>query len=461
MSKTDMTITLPFSEKSFWIVTVLLAVIALSVMFTYLGVDRAKNRKLPEDWQMKTVAGFTGIFAPIWALLVLLVIYALWEIAWAFGGELNGDELRWHVLALVGLLTALGGLLGTPLALLRVTTTERQVRAAEEGLITDRINKAVEGLGAEKSVKRDSKEWTEPNIEVRIGALYALERIMQDSERDHIHIVELLCAYIRNNAPIDLPDFPEDETDGVAWHDWRSDSLKHPRLDVDVALKVLENRSKARRDLETSKEFRLVLERSSFAGLILMDREFQRANLRGAEMQGANLSWAKMQGADLSWAKMQGANLYGAKMQGADLYGAKMQGANLSWAKMQGANLYGAKMQGANLYGAKMQGANLYGAKMQGANLYGAKMDIATNLTAATLQGAAVRFVDFAIVPQFKEHLESVFGDRSTTLPDDWDWPEKWPNYEMDNEEFETEWEKFKVDPKGYTPPLPPNSNAG
>ncbi len=86
---------------------------------------------------------------------------------------------------------------------------ERQARTAEQGHITDRITKAVEQLGAEKTVKvqEDGKtvERTEPNFEVRLGAIYALERIAEDSERDHIPIMETLCAYIRQNSSARKP----------------------------------------------------------------------------------------------------------------------------------------------------------------------------------------------------------------------------------------------------------------
>ena len=124
-----------------------------------------------------------------------------------------------------------------PLTLNRLVLSRRQTETAEQGHITDRINKAVEGLGATKLTKtvyetpryqrkdgkwvRDKKailfplcapdgqeiidreivETSEPNLEVRIGAIYALERIAQDSDRDHVQIMEILCAYIRENAP--------------------------------------------------------------------------------------------------------------------------------------------------------------------------------------------------------------------------------------------------------------------
>jgi hypothetical protein len=84
------------------------------------------------------------------------------------------------------------------------------VRYQKEGHITDRINTAVEMLGAEKTVKHRSTddagkevttEETVPNIEVRIGAILSLERIAQDSTthdrgRDHVRVMEILCAYV-------------------------------------------------------------------------------------------------------------------------------------------------------------------------------------------------------------------------------------------------------------------------
>ena len=63
----------------------------------------------------------------------------------------------------------------------------------EQGHITDRFTKAIEQLG-----KLDGER---PNIEVRLGAIYALERIAIDSPRDQWTIMEILTAYVRQNAP--------------------------------------------------------------------------------------------------------------------------------------------------------------------------------------------------------------------------------------------------------------------
>ncbi|MBT4233714.1 MAG: pentapeptide repeat-containing protein, partial [Marinovum sp.] len=134
-----------------------------------------------------------------------------------------------------------------PFALIRVWINDRTIKAAErttnaaeQGLITDRINTAVTGLGVEKTVKQTAPngkitENTDANIEVRLGAVYALERISQDSDRDHMQIMEILCAYIRTNAPWDMDiDVPWDpETPGP---------FKRPRADIQAALTVIGRR---------------------------------------------------------------------------------------------------------------------------------------------------------------------------------------------------------------------------
>jgi hypothetical protein len=70
--------------------------------------------------------------------------------------------------------------------------TARTYRLSREGHLTDRYTKAVEQLGSNK-------------IEVRLGGIYALERLMRDSSTDQPTIVEVLAAYIRQHAPLSHP----------------------------------------------------------------------------------------------------------------------------------------------------------------------------------------------------------------------------------------------------------------
>ena len=129
------------------------------------------------------------------ALLITLVYFL---------GALTGGK---HILesvsgeAALNYLMIIGGILGAPFVVWRILVNQKLADIAEQGLITDRINKAVEQLGAEKTeLKSGGQKISAPNLEVRLGAIFALERISQDSVRDHIMVMEVLSAYIRNAA---------------------------------------------------------------------------------------------------------------------------------------------------------------------------------------------------------------------------------------------------------------------
>ena len=46
---------------------------------------------------------------------------------------------------------------------------------------------------------------TAPNLEVRVGAILTLERIARDNPGDHIRVMDILCAYIRETVPPAMP----------------------------------------------------------------------------------------------------------------------------------------------------------------------------------------------------------------------------------------------------------------
>ena len=62
--------------------------------------------------------------------------------------------------------------------------TWRQVRDTRQGQVTDRYTRAIDQLG-------------QPSPELRVGAIYALERIARDSAADRRTIVEVLATFVR------------------------------------------------------------------------------------------------------------------------------------------------------------------------------------------------------------------------------------------------------------------------
>lgn len=69
------------------------------------------------------------------------------------------DATRGAVVALAAVLAAIAILVGTLVSpSIRVWTSERQTRTLEQGHVTDRLTRAIERLGAEKTVKRTDKD---------------------------------------------------------------------------------------------------------------------------------------------------------------------------------------------------------------------------------------------------------------------------------------------------------------
>lgn len=235
------------------------------------------------------------------------------------------DSIRGRLLQLGAGLVIAGGLVYTGLTF----------RLNREGQVTDRYTKAIEQLGHE-------------TLDVRLGAIYALERIMIDSERDHPTIVEVLAAYVREHAPLGEEPASDDETE------LKFIRPRGPATDVQAALTVLVRRPSGRAE----------------RGFL----DLQRTGLRGADLSRADLSGAILNLADLSGADLTGANLSMAGLVGVDLTDAMLSRADLSGATLAEAILIRAHLFGANLSGALLLMANLDGAHLTGADLSGVSL---------------------------------------------------------------------------------------
>ncbi|WP_417727936.1 pentapeptide repeat-containing protein [Roseovarius sp.] len=378
------------------------------------------------------------LFAGLYVILIQVIFHAPPD------GAQDVWDWRFTLAQLAALTTVLGAMIALPITINRLILTRRQTDTVEQGHITDRINKAVEGLGAQKTVKRQRRrqngrlayamgdnnepdyskpimeEITQSNLEVRIGAIYALERISQDSARDHIQIMEILCAYIRQNAGREDVPLPEGEPTPEEWRAWSSQGLEYPRLDVDVALKVIERRGEDGKRLEKDRDepYRLGLERACLRKIELSRRDLTNADLEEAQFQGANLRFAKLCGVNLALAELQGADLRHADLRGADLSFANLDGARLDRARF----------------------------------------DHETDLNQAKLRGATLRFANYASIRQLTDHLKDMFGDASVILPGGFgpkheSWPQHWPKFKLNDSQFEGEWRDWLANPDTYKPP--------
>jgi uncharacterized protein YjbI with pentapeptide repeats len=212
--------------------------------------------------------------------------------------------------------------------------TWRQIQVSREGQITERFTRAIDQLGSAQP-------------EVRLGGIYALERIAKDSPADRRTVAAVLAALVRTHAPwmVGAPNGPEHPSATV---DERLPWLEHRAVDVQAALWVLSRRPPSPDPLQ------LYLSRVDLRAAFLRD-----ARLPNTAIRHANLARALMPGIDLSRSDLEDTDLRNTDLRAAQLTNASLHKAHLQSADLNGANLRGADLRGANLQGANLQGADL------------------------------------------------------------------------------------------------------
>lgn len=345
----------------------------------WLGISDAPNWKIARP--LGRLIGVVLTFA--FPLLFVTAFFAAFSVTWhtiglGVTGATEGINL--------GAGALIAALLGSPFLIWSTFLKHQTVLFQKEGHITDRINKAVEQLGAEKAIERIGRpvtiwtgkvaritynedraqefsskprtklsptepyqrwnqhteevdegyeqtvstwpdertviEWqgegtnlekdetvgsegpwqvfkeNAPNIEVRIGAILSLERIAQDSTRfdnghDHVRIMEILCAYVRENTATPSLE-PEHDKEGPF-------TL---RTDVQIAIDVIKRRSEEQIGIEASSKYRLDLRQCDFRGANLANGSF-----RGAIFAQSRFEFASLRFSDFSGARFDGSVL--------------------------------------------------------------------------------------------------------------------------------------------------------
>lgn len=251
----------------------------------------------------------------------------------------------------------LGGivlLVGVFFAWRNLQVAQRNQAAAVEGQITERFTRAVDQLASTNSSG-------EPQLETRLGGIYALERIARDSARDHVTVMEILTAYVREHAQED------DE----------APKREKPRADVQAALTVIGRRDPSRDGPDSI--------------------DLSHTLLRGADLREARLSHAYLIGihlekASLGWANLESAILHDAHLEGA--FGSEVV---LTDARMVDAHLEDAHLVGAHLERALLAATDFTRANLAEAHLEGTILRQAIGLT--------------------QEQIRSAFTDAKTQLP--------------------------------------------
>jgi len=259
-----------------------------------------------------------------WAIVggVVLALIVVWyvpkvQVNGLPGNTFNAEnEARRTLVQLLGGLALLAGLW---LTLRRVKASERTAESALDGQVTERFSRAIEHLSSDR-------------LPMRLGGIYALERIGRDSKIDHWTVMEVLSALVRTESP-------------------RDDSKPGPVVGsvAQVALSVI-----ARRDASCDGAHHL---------------DLRGTNLGLAELPGAKLAGADLRLADLSGSCLAGADLKGSELTWAVLASVKGENASLDSARMWGTRLTGARLDGASLRQVDLSGTVLRDASLRNADL--------------------------------------------------------------------------------------------
>jgi hypothetical protein len=217
--------------------------------------------------------------------------------------------------------------------------TARNFTLSRERQVTDSFNTAIDHLGSSR-------------LDVRIGGIYALQRIAYGSGRDHPTVMQVLCTFIREHSHEPWPA----NKDGNLLKRLRRGGEQKTRPDVQAALFVIGYRN-AKSDNQVMDLNHASLRWAIFDGMSINSRrsqhewvakqepsawldavDFTHATLKGVNFEGASLRGAKFIDADLSpndrhTRHPKSANFIGANLIKADFTRADLTRADLTDAK--------------------------------------------------------------------------------------------------------------------------------
>jgi uncharacterized protein YjbI with pentapeptide repeats len=281
------------------------------------------------------------------------------------GRDSGISRLTWVALA-ASMLPGLAALVALLFTWMSVGQTNKDLRISEQGQITNRFNAAITNLGS-------------PSLDVRLGGIYALQRIMQDSSRDQRTVVSVLSAFVRQHAPV-----PDSGFKPAAEH--------RPPTDVAAVVSVLGNRSADREVTQDGKP----LYRADLSSVDLRGLEREVGLTEGGMPRRSNFRFAFLTGADLRDAGLENFDLSGASLDNANMPGVNLLNANLRHAFLGGADLTNARLGAADMTDAELDGANLHNAHLSraGETDETSEADSSANLTRAHLIGADLSTAD-------------------------------------------------------------------
>lgn len=249
------------------------------------------------------------------------------------------NEVRTALVQALGGVAVVGTLYFTAVSLNDTRDgTNRSLELNRQGQLADRFTQALKGLG-------------NAEVDVRVGAIYALEQVATSSADHRLAVVDILTSYLRDHDRWQ-PSGAVQASAGVT-----APASSPLRADFQAALTVLGRRAPHDTDR------RLELPGIDLGGADLRDAHFENADLYGAHFAKALLNNAHLDRAILYNADFTKAVLDHASLTEAVLVGTDLTRAVLDHAQLRGTNLTEAVLIGTELTGADIDKADLTGVR--------------------------------------------------------------------------------------------------
>lgn len=313
--------------------------------------------------------------------------------------------------------------------------TYQKIRVSDDTQLTERFTRAIDQLGNDKAA-------------IRLGAIYALERIAKDSDRDTETVIEILSSYVKhNNRYVAIDNLTNNANDLKSNIDGDKETValssdeEHEKInldsinqttkissgpesdkdieDNDIKLRELQKSGKSTddQDKETSRvEIQSILtvlgrsmrksgkkiylsnsdlskttfSKGDYEGTFLNDANLSDAVFVKAKLRGSNFNRAIIHSAFLLYTDISNSTLLNASFKGSVQMYIDYENSNLSLTNLENTILVLSFMRNCSLIRANLQSAVLMGSNLVGANLWRANLKnsnlLKSNLSFADLK---------------------------------------------------------------------------
>ncbi|NDV01713.1 pentapeptide repeat-containing protein [Pseudoroseicyclus tamaricis] len=441
MGERGVTLTLPLTERELAVLglVALVTVVSALVYALYPSIAGESVRKRPV-WLSAIIA----VAAPLFVLATIAAAVVLWTVA---GGQGEADTPATGL----GAGALIAALLGAPLVIWRSWVAHRTADVAEENHKTELFNKAIENLGAVRSVivlsegedgTQTFREATEKNKEVRIGAILALTRLSRANDDIHVQVMKILSSYISENARIGQRRDDQDQIDS----------------DVQEALTAIGGRTLRAHAIEGMESHRITLTDCDLSGA-----NFSKLNLSGLNFLRCNFTRARFGFTKAKLAQFEDCKFNEASFFAGEFTNCYFGSCRFKDSMLRSTRIEESSFQHTSFLKVRLDSILLDGSRFFMCSIFESHLDWNMVGKEVSFYNCAFYISDIRSKTISASILSNSFGDASVRARDGAgeivELPTHWPRFILPKYRFEGEWQKWVDSPETYDPTQAPGAS--